>query len=125
MSQSEPKTREELLQEKLRETNAKLTIFKNLIGTTSEYHEAQLELHEKRRKDARGIPRFVKINGNQLVEGTDRLEAMLMIEQSLEILLQMEGKEPVKQTEKLLAQKIRILKELLPYSKDAKSNPKG
>ena len=125
MSESQPKTKEELLQEKLRDINANLTIFKSLMGTSSEFHETQLELHEKRRKDARGVPRFVKVNGTHLVEGTDRLEAMLKIEESLEILLQMQGKDPVKHTEKLLAQKIRILKELLPYSKQEKSNPNG
>lgn len=125
MSQTEPKTREEILQERLQEINSKLTTFKTLIGTCAEKHAHNLVLYEKRRKDSKGTPKFVRVSGNKLVEATDRLEAMLQIEESLETLIQLEGKDPVKETEKLLAHKIRILKELLPHSKEVKSIPKG
>jgi len=116
MSTTEPKTREEILQEKLREVNSRISTVKNLIGTSVEHHEDKLNKAEKRRKLCKGDARFVKV-GSCMVEATDRLAALLEIEEAVEALLQLEGKNPVKEAEKLIAQKIKIIKELIPYSK--------
>lgn len=116
MSVTEPKTREEILQERLREVNSRLSVVKHLIGTNVQHHEEKLDKAEKRRKLSKGEARFVKI-GSCMVEATDRLAALLEIEEAIEALLNIEGKNPVTEAEKLISQKIRIIKELIPYRK--------
>ena len=54
--------------------------------------------------------------GGTMVEATDRLEALLVMEECYEALLDLEGKDPVKEAEGLIQRKIKILKELLPAS---------
>jgi hypothetical protein len=112
---SEPKTREEILQERLREIEGRLTKVKQRIGTSANDFTEKLERAEKRRKTSRGEARFVKVGGT-MVEATDRLEALLVMEECYEALLDLEGKDPVKEAEGLIQRKIKILKELLPAS---------
>jgi|GEM_PF-3453456 len=113
---SEPKTRDEILKERLRDVNSRLSIVKTLMGTDVNHHTEKLDKAEKRRKLSKGEARFVKI-GSCMVEATDRLAALLEVEEAVEALLGLEGKNPVKEAEGLLAQKIRIIKELIPYAK--------
>lgn len=110
---TEPKTREEILQEKLREIEGRLTKVKQRIGSSPEHFNEKIERAEKRRKTAKGDAHFVKLGGS-MVEATDRLEALLVLEECYEGLLDLQGKDPVKEAEQLIARKIRVLKELLP-----------
>ena len=110
---SEPNTREEILQEKLREIDGRLTKVKQMIGSNADEYHSKIERAEKRRKTARGDAHFIKIGGT-MVEGTDRLEALLVLEECYSALLDLEGKDPVKEAESLIARKIKVLKELLP-----------
>ena len=124
MSESkQPKTREEILEEKLREINTRLTTVKNLLHTKEHHQEEKLQQAIKRRKTSKGEPRYLSVN-SKMVEGTDRLEALIQMEEALEILLDFQGKDPVKEAEQLISKKIRILKELLPYSKNSGLGPK-
>lgn len=113
---AEPKTREEILEEKLREINGRLgTVKKRLGSSTSEFTE-KLERAEKRRKECSGQGRFVKV-GSSMVEATDRLEALLAVEECYEALIELEGKEPVKEAEQLIAKKIKVIRELMDLRK--------
>lgn len=112
MAESEPKTREEILEERLREINGRLSVVKQKIGTNTQHFTDKLERAEKRRKVARGDGHFVRVGGS-MVEGTDRLEALLAIEECCDALLDLEGKDPAREAEQLLARKIRIVKELV------------
>lgn len=112
---TEPKTREEILQERLREVDGRLTKVKQRLGTSALEHEEKIERAEKRRKACRGDARFVKVQ-SRTVEATDRLDALLALEESYVALLDLEGKDPVKEAEKLIAKKIQIIKELLGTS---------
>ena len=109
---AEPKTREEILEEKLREINGRLSIVKKRIGTNQSHFNEKIERAEKRRKSAKGEAHFVKV-GSSMVEATDRLEALLMLEECYEALLDLGGKDPVKEAEQLIARKLRVLKELI------------
>lgn len=110
---AEPKTREEILEERLREVNGRLSVVKKRIGTEASHFNEKIERAEKRRKSARGDAHFVKV-GSSMVEATDRLEALLVLEECYEALLDLKGKDPVKEAENLIARKIKILKELIP-----------
>jgi hypothetical protein len=109
---SEPKTREEILRERLREIESRLTKVKQRIGSSADEFSEKLERAEKRRKLSRGDARFVKVGGT-MVEATDRLDALLAMEECYEALLDLEGKDPVKEAESLIQRKIKILKELV------------
>lgn len=109
---SEPKTKEERLQEKLREVDGRLTMVKQLIGSTTEGVKDKIERSEKRMKDAKGEAKFVKI-GSTMIEATDRLETLLVLEESWIDLYNLQGNDPVKEAETLLERKIKIIKELL------------
>ena len=109
---SEPKTREEKLLEKLREVDARLTTVKQLLGSSAEDFQSKIERAEKRKKSAKGDAQFVKV-GSTMVEGTDKLEALLVLEECYSGLLGLRGKHPAKESEALLERKIKILQELL------------
>jgi len=109
---TEPKTREEILTERLREIDGRLSKVKQRIGTNTQHFNQKLERAEKRRKSARGDAHFVKVGGS-MVEATDRLEALLVLEECYEGLLDLQGKDPVKEAEQLIARKIKVLKELI------------
>ena len=115
---SEPKTREEILEEKLREINGRLAIVKKRLGSSENEFTDRLERAEKRRKDSKGLGRFVKV-GSSTVEATDRLDALLAMEECYEALMDMDGKDPVKEAEQLIASKLRIMKELMHLRKRA------
>jgi len=109
---AEPKTREEILEERLREINGRLSVVKKRLGSTTQEFTDKLERAEKRRKDSKGQGRFVKV-GSSMVEATDRLEALLAVEECYEALMELEGKEPVKEAEQLIARKIKVIRELI------------
>jgi molecular chaperone GrpE (heat shock protein) len=109
---SEPKTREEILEERLREINGRLSVVKKRLGSSKQEFTDKLERAEKRRKDAKGKSHFVKM-GSSMVQATDRLDALLAMEECYEALMDLEGKEPVKEAEQLIARKIRVIEELM------------
>ena len=109
---SEPKTREEILEERLREINGRLSVVKKRLGSSKQEFTDKLERAEKRRKDAKGNSHFVKM-GSSMVQATDRLDALLAMEECYEALMDLEGKEPVKEAEQLIARKIRVIEELM------------
>ena len=109
MTSSEPKTKKELALEKLREIDSRLTVVKRMLGSSPEDVKGKLERASKKMKDAKGEARFVRA-GACMVEGTDRLEALLAMETDM---LDLQGKEPVKEAEKLLKKKIEVMKTLL------------
>jgi hypothetical protein len=113
---TEPKTREEILEEKLREINGRLSIVKKRLGSSTNEFTEKLERAEKRRKDCKGQGRFVKV-GSSMVEATDRLEALLAVEECYEALMDLEGKEPVKEAEQLISRKIKVIRELMDLRK--------
>lgn len=108
-------TQQEKLQEKLREVESRLARFKKHLGTSVEAVKLKLEKSEQNLAKARGEPRFVRI-GTTMLEATDRLQFLLEVEESLTQLLEMEGKDPEKETEKLLARKVKLLKKLMRTS---------
>jgi hypothetical protein len=112
MTSSEPKTKKELAEEKLREINSRLTVVKRMIGSSPEDAKGRAERASKKLKDAKGEARFVKV-GSCMVEGTDKLDALLAMEESYTDLLDLQGKEPVKEAEKLLRKKIEVKNTLL------------
>ena len=112
MSSAPPKTKKELAEEKLREIDSRLTVVKKMLGSSPSDARSNVERASKKVKDASGEARFVKV-GSCMIEGTDRLEALLALEESYTNMLNFQGKEPVKEAEKLLAKKIEVLKELL------------
>jgi hypothetical protein len=112
MTSAEPKTKKEIAEEKLREINSRLTVVKRLIGSSPEDAKGKAERASKKLKDARGEARFVKV-GSCMVEGTDRLDALLAMEESYMEMLDLQGKEPIREAEKLLKKKIELLKTLL------------
>jgi len=119
-STSEPKTREEILEERLREINGRLSVVKKHIGTTSLHYEEKLERATKRRQKSKGEAHFVKV-GSSMVEATDRLGALLDMEECWDALLELGSKEPVKEAEQLLARKIRVVAELMEERKKGAS----
>lgn len=108
----EPKTREEILEERLREVNARLTIVKKRLGSDTESFNDTLQRAEKRKLAAKGDGRYVKVGGSMIL-GTDKLDALLAIEECYEGLLDLKGRNPVKEAETLISKKIKILKELI------------
>lgn len=113
---AEPKTREEILEERLREINGRLGIVKKRMGSSTSEFTDRLERAEKRKKDSKGQGRFVKV-GSSMVEATDRLEALLAMEECYEALIDLEGKEPVKEAEQLITRKIKVIRELMNLRK--------
>jgi hypothetical protein len=112
MTSSEPKTKKELALEKLREIDSRLTVVKRMLGSSPEDVKGKLERASKKMKDAKGEARFVRA-GACMVEGTDRLEALLAMEESYTDMLDLQGKDPVREAEKLLQKKIELLKTLI------------
>jgi len=113
MSTSEPKTREEILAEKLREVDGRLSKVKRVLATTAEKELELIARAEARHAKASGKPQFVTVGSDKVV-GTDRLAALLALEESYQRLSDLEGKEPVKEAEKLITKKIKLMKELIP-----------
>lgn len=109
---SEPKTREEILEERLREINGRLSVVKKRLGSSKQEFTDKLERAEKRRKDAKGKSHFVKV-GSSMVQATDRLDALLAMEECYEALMELEGKDPVKEAEQLIVRKLRVIEELM------------
>jgi len=107
-----PKTREEILEERLREINGRLSIVKKRIGSNTQDFNDKLERAEKRRKAAKGEERFVRVGGS-MVEATDRLDALLALEECYDGLMDLGGKCPAKEAEQLLSRKIKVIKELM------------
>jgi hypothetical protein len=111
-SMTAPKTKEEKWQEKLREVNARLCVVKNLIGEDHESIKKKIELAEGRKRDASGKARFVKINST-MIEGNDHLSALIELETHYDMLLDIQAKNPLKETINLLEKKIKLLKKLI------------
>ena len=112
---SKPPTKRELAEEKLREINGRLSVVKRMLGSSTEGAAEKAERASKRVKDASGEARFVKIGGC-MVEGTDRLQALMDLEDSYTDLLDLQGKDPLDEAEKLLVKKIDVLKYLVKGS---------
>ena len=106
-----PKTKTELALEKLREVDGRLAVVKRMLGTSVFSAKEKLHAATKRLKDARGESRFVRVGGC-MVEATDRLEALLDIEQSYADVMDLDNKDPVSEAEALLTEKIGILEKL-------------
>jgi hypothetical protein len=109
---SEPKTRDEILQEKLKKINSRLVKVKPLIGTTKIDLLTRIEKSELRHSQAKGKPRFVRVNAT-MVEGTDELECLLELENHYEMLMDLENKDPHAECVRLLKKKMKYLKELI------------
>jgi len=109
---SEVKTRDEIIQEKLRAVNSRLIKIKPLIGTSKIDLLSKIEKSETRRSQAKGKARFVRVNST-MVEGTDELECLLELENSYEMLLDLENKDAHGECVKLLKKKIKYIKELI------------
>ena len=101
---SKPPTKRELAEEKLREIDGRLSVVKRMLGSSTEGAAEKAERALKRVKDASGEARFVKIGGC-MVEGTDRLQALMDLEDSYTDLLDLQGKDPLDEAEKLLVKK--------------------
>ena len=107
-----PKTQEEILQEKLRKINSRLGVVKRKLGMDVESVQRRVSRSIGRRTKCTGEARFVKV-GSEMVEGTDHLDALMGLEEAYTDMLELEGKNPVEEAEKLLEQKIRVLRRLI------------
>ena len=109
---TESKTQKEILEEKLREVNSRLTTVKSLIGISEDDIKRRIEHAELRHGKATGKARFVRI-GPSMIEADDRLETLLELESHYDQLLNLEGKEPLDEGIKLLRKKLKVIKKLL------------
>lgn len=101
--------------EKLREVDGRLSVVKRMLGKSGADAKARLQAASKRLKDARGEARFVRVGGC-MVEATDRLEALLDMEQSYADVMDLEDKDPATEAEKLLVKKVKLLEKLTGFS---------
>ena len=99
------------LSEKLREVDGRLAVVKRMLGKSASDAKARLRDASKRLKGARGEARFVRVGGC-MVEATDRLEALLDMEQSYADVVDLDDKDPAAEAEKLLGEKMKLLEKL-------------
>ncbi len=111
MNKSKKELAQEATLEKLREVDGRLSVVKRMLGTSVASTNAKLESAAKRLKDARGEAKFVRVGGC-MVDATDRLEALLDLEQSYADVADLDNKDPVVEAEGLLVQKLELLKKL-------------
>jgi uncharacterized membrane protein YccC len=111
---AEPKTQQELLEEKLRKVEAKLTTYRSLLeeGVTPESAKQALAEAEARVEAAKGAPRFVQM-GSRRTLGSDTLEALLERERHMEHVFKLRNRHPHGETLRLLRKKHRLVKELM------------
>jgi len=112
MTSSQPKTKKELALERLHEVDSRLTVVKRMLGSSPDDARSKVDRASKKLKDAKGEAKFVRV-GACMIEGTDTLEALLAMEESYADLMDLQGKQPVEEAEKLLTEKIEIFKKLL------------
>jgi hypothetical protein len=99
------------LDEKLREVDGRLAVVKRMLGKSAPDAKARLRDASKRFKGASGEARFVRVGGC-MVEATDRLEALLDMEQSYADVVDLDDKDPAAEAEKLLGEKMKLLEKL-------------
>jgi hypothetical protein len=112
MSDGKPKTMEELLEDKLRAIDSRLSVVKRKLGMTTTTVQRRVNRFIDRRVKASGDSRFVKVGG-EMIEGTDQLEALLGLEEAYTDMHELQGKDPVAEASQLLEKKIKILKKLM------------
>ena len=107
-----PKTKEEILQEKLQKVNSRLSVVKRKLGMDGHSVQRRLNRFIDRRVSSTGESRFVKV-GSEMVEGTDRLDALLGLEEAYTDMFELQGKDPVQEAEQLLEKKVKLIKKLM------------
>lgn len=114
---AEPKTQKEILEEKLRKVEAKLTTYRSLLeqGVTPESAKQGLRDAEARVESSKGHPRFVQM-GSKRTLGSDTLEALLERERHMDHVFKLRNRHPHGETLRLLRKKHRLVRELMTCS---------
>lgn len=113
-AKSPPKTREEELEEELREVDAKLKTFKSLFEAkvTPETAREGLKRAEAKLANAKGYGTYIQF-GSKKILGSDTLEALLEEEEHLELLLKLRNNQPHGKVMRLLRKKNKIQRALM------------
>lgn len=113
MATTQPKTQEEILEEKLRALNQRLSVVEKLWtdGHTQVSVRGKMDEARGRVGVAEGVARYV-MRGGHMVQSTDEVGALFEMTESLELWLQMGASEPESEMKRLLRRKVKLLTEL-------------
>jgi hypothetical protein len=112
-SSAEPKTREEVLEEKIREVNQRLSVVERLweAGHTQVSVREKMDRARLSVSESRGEAKYLK-HGSKMIESTDEVGALFDMTEALETWLEMGGAEPHSELKRLLNRKVKLLTEL-------------